>query len=58
MIGGGEVAAPSFREERLIDASGGEIVVRWSGDLRKQYEFLRDFLEFKLNRMREVPPPN
>jgi hypothetical protein len=37
---------------------GAEIVVRWSGELGKQYEFLRDYLEFKLNRMWEVPAPN
>jgi hypothetical protein len=57
MIGGVfEPTTPGFREERLLDETGAEIIVRYSGEpSRERYEFLRDYLEFKLKRMREVP---
>jgi hypothetical protein len=46
--------APSdWREERLLDEAGEEIFLRYKGEPSKErYEFLRDYLDFKLKRMK------
>jgi hypothetical protein len=42
-----------WREERLLDETGEEIFVRYKGDPSKErYEFIRDYLDFKLKRMK------
>jgi hypothetical protein len=42
-----------WREERLLDEKGEEIFVRYKGDPSKErYEFIRDYLDFKLKRMK------
>jgi hypothetical protein len=44
---------PEWREERLLDETGEEIFVRYKGDPSKErYEFIRDYLDFKLKRMK------
>lgn len=44
---------PEWREERLLDETGEEIFVRYKGEPSKQrYEFIRDYLDFKLKRMK------
>lgn len=53
------VAAPrlpleeAWHEERLLDDDGKEIFIKYKGDpSRVRYEFIRDYLEFKLKRMK------
>jgi hypothetical protein len=42
-----------WREERLLDEAGEEIFVRYKGDpSKKRYEFIRDYLDFKVKRMK------
>jgi hypothetical protein len=42
-----------WREERLLDEGGEEIFIRYKGDpSRGRYEFIRDYLDFKLKRMK------
>lgn len=42
-----------WREERLLDEKGEEIFVRYKGEPSKErYEFIRDYLDFKLKRMK------
>ena len=42
-----------WREERLLDENGEEIFVRYKGEPSKErYEFIRDYLDFKLKRMK------
>jgi len=42
-----------WREERLLDEAGEEIFVRYNGDPSKErYEFIRDYLDFKVKRMK------
>jgi hypothetical protein len=44
---------PEWREERLLDETGEEIFVRYKGEPSKErYEFIRDYLDFKLKRMK------
>jgi hypothetical protein len=43
-----------WREERLLDEAGAEIFVRYKGDPSKErYEFIRDYLDFKVKRMKK-----
>lgn len=42
-----------WREERLLDEEGEEIFVRYKGEPSKErYEFIRDYLDFKIKRMK------
>ncbi len=42
-----------WREERLLDDEGQEILIRYKGDATpERYEFIRDYLDFKLNRLK------
>jgi len=42
-----------WREERLLDEAGEEIFVRYKGEPSKErYEFIRDYLDFKVKRMK------
>jgi hypothetical protein len=42
-----------WREERLLDEAGEEIFVRYKGAPSKErYEFIRDYLDFKVKRMK------
>ena len=44
---------PEWREERLLDETGEEIFVRYKGEPSKErYEFIHDYLDFKLKRMK------
>lgn len=48
-------AMPSddWRKERLLDEAGEEIFVRHKGDPSKErYAFIRDYLDFKIKRMK------
>lgn len=46
-------AAGEWREERLLDEKGEEIFVSYKGEPSKErYEFIRDYLDFKLKRMK------
>jgi hypothetical protein len=43
-----------WKEERLIDDGGEEIFVRYRGEpTRDRYTFIRDYLDFKLSRMKD-----
>jgi hypothetical protein len=45
--------ASGWREERLLDDDGEEIFIRYKGDPTKgRYEFIRDYLDFKLKRLK------
>jgi hypothetical protein len=53
------IAAPrlpleeGWHEERLLDDDGKEIFIKYKGEpSRDRYEFIRDYLEFKLKRMK------
>lgn len=49
----GEKLAEGWKEERLIDDGGEEIFIRYRGDpSRDRYTFIRDYLDFKLGRMK------
>ena len=42
-----------WREERLLDDGGEEIFLPYKGEPSKErYEFVRDYLDFKLKRMK------
>jgi hypothetical protein len=42
-----------WHEERLLDDDGKEIFIKYKGEpSRDRYEFIRDYLEFKLKRMK------
>jgi hypothetical protein len=42
-----------WNEERLIDADGEPILIRFKGKPSQQrYEFIRDYLDFKIKHMR------
>jgi hypothetical protein len=42
-----------WSEERLIDADGELILIRFKGKpSQERYEFIRDYLDFKIKRMR------
>lgn len=42
-----------WREERLLDEKGDEGFVRYKGEPSKErYEFIRDYLDFKLKQMK------
>lgn len=44
-----------WKEERLIDDGGEEIFIRYRGDPnQKRYTFIRDYLDFKLSRMKKA----
>jgi hypothetical protein len=44
---------PEWREERLLDDAGEEIFIRYKGDPSKsRYEFIRDYLTFKIGRIK------
>jgi hypothetical protein len=46
-------AAGDWREERLLDEAVEEIFVRYKGEASKErYEFIRDYLDFKIKRMK------
>lgn len=46
-----------WQEERLLDDSGEEIFIRYKGDASLgRYEFIRDYLEFKINRLSPKKP--
>lgn len=48
-----ETLPADWREERLLDEAGEEIFVRYKGELSKErYEFIRDYLNFKVKRMK------
>lgn len=43
-----------WREERLLDDQGEEIFIRYKGEpSRSRYEFIRDYLDFKLKRIKD-----
>jgi hypothetical protein len=42
-----ETPADDWREERLLDEEGEEIFVRYKGEPKERYEFIRDYLDFK-----------
>lgn len=43
-----------WKEERLIDDGGEEIFIRYRGDpTQERYTFIRDYLDFKLSRMKK-----
>lgn len=43
-----------WREERLIDDEGGEIFISYNGEPSiSRYEFIRDYLDFKINRLKK-----
>jgi hypothetical protein len=42
-----------WREERLLDDEGQEILIRYKGDATpERYGFIRDYLDFKLSRLK------
>jgi hypothetical protein len=42
-----------WQEERLLDDEGGEIFIRYEGEVSvERYEFIRDYLDFKLSRLK------
>jgi hypothetical protein len=42
-----------WQEERLLDDGGGEIFIRYEGEASaERYEFIRDYLDFKLSRLK------
>jgi len=42
-----------WQEERLLDDKGGEIFLRYEGEVSaERYEFIRDYLDFKLSRLK------
>lgn len=44
---------PGWPEERLLDETGEEIFVSYKGEPSKErYEFIRDYLDSKLKRMK------
>lgn len=46
--------AEGWKEERLIDDGGEEIFIRYLGDpTPERYTFIRDYLDFKLGRMKK-----
>ena len=48
-----EQADEQWNEERLIDADGELILIRFKGKPSKErYEFIRDYLDFKIKHMR------
>jgi hypothetical protein len=48
-----EALPGEWPEERLLDDGGEEIFVRYKGDPSKErYEFIRDYLDFKIKRMK------
>jgi len=48
-----EILPPEWREERLLDDAGEEIFIRYKGEPSKgRYEFIRDYLDFKLKRIK------
>jgi hypothetical protein len=48
-----ETTPGDWREERLLDEAGEEIFIRYKGDPSKErYEFIRDYLDFKIKRMK------
>lgn len=53
----GKDNGPEWREERLIDDSGEEIVLKYKGAPNTaRYEFIREYLDFKLARMKASSP--
>lgn len=48
--------AEGWSEERLIDDGGDEIKIRYRGKpSRERYEFIRDYLDFKIQRLSKKP---
>jgi hypothetical protein len=48
-----EAPVGEWREERLLDEAGEEIFVHYKGEPSKErYEFIRDYLDFKIKRMK------
>lgn len=43
----------NFREERLIDDTGNQIVIQFHGDQVEAYRYLAIYLEFRLRRLTE-----
>lgn len=51
-----DVLDEGWEEERLIDDSGDEIKIRYRGKASVQrYEFIRDYLDFKIQRLSKKP---
>jgi hypothetical protein len=49
----GDLLPEGWSEERLIDDSGDEIKIRYRGKAGvERYEFIRDYLTFKINRLK------
>ena len=47
-----EALPEGWSEERLIDDGGDEIKIRYRGKAtRERYEFIRDYLDFKIQRL-------
>jgi hypothetical protein len=45
-----------WSEETLIDDGGDEIKIRYKGKAsRERYEFIRDYLDFKIQRLTKKP---
>ena len=52
--GGRGDARKGWKEERLIDDDGGEIFISYQGDpSTARYEFIRDYLDFKVKRAKK-----
>jgi hypothetical protein len=48
-----EIPAGDWREERLLDETGEEIFIKYKGEPSKaRYEFIRDYLDFKVKRLK------
>lgn len=51
----GQLAAPEGREERIMDDDGNSIVVRFPFEpTLETYDFLKDYLEFRIARLRRT----
>jgi hypothetical protein len=49
-----DTVKPGWKEERLLDDAGGEIFIRYEGEPSEaRYTFIRDYLDFKLGRMKK-----
>lgn len=51
-----DLVEEGWSEERLIDDGGDEIKIRYRGKAsRERYEFIRDYLDFKIQRLTKKP---
>ncbi len=47
------VSQPGWKEERLVDDAGEETFLSYTGELSlERYEFIRDYLEFRIKRLK------